>query len=227
MTTLIPNGRAIIFNFPAGAGGKMLQNCVGLSRYCVLNHADALSWQVNYTGKFDQDYYYKKQSWVMATVPPTQANMREWLTYEIDYNQPHGFEFTGFQIQKTPVTNQDYYRAAQQGLWTTVTVHNSGASEHYTDYWPICQQVDLVNNRRFTDRSLSLKLPDQEYDTNWDTRGRTRGPCFEFNMDSSIWHPTTFEAELRRLYDYLGFDDFDHVREAWIGYYAQYINLHL
>ena len=227
MTTLIPNGRAIIFNFPAGAGGKMLQNCVGLSRYCVLNNAEALNWQVNYAGAFDQAYYYKKQAWVMTTVPPNQSNMQEWLCYEIDTAQPHGFGFTGFQVQKTPVTNQDYYRAAEQGLWSTITVHNSGAAEYYPAYWPTCKYVDLVNNQQFSSKSLALKLPNQPYDADWDTLGRTRGDCFEFDIDGTIWHPAKFETELRRLYDYLEFDDFDHAREAWLGYYADYINLHL
>jgi hypothetical protein len=234
--TLIPNGQVIIFNFPAGAGGKMLQNCVGLSRYCVLNHADALSWQVNYTGEFDQAYYRKKQSWLMNTIPRTRHDMGNWLTYEIDHYNPHGFGFNGFQVHKTPVTNQNYYLAAEQGLWATITVHNSGAAGYYPAYWPTCQHVDLVNNRQFAARSLALKLPDQQYDQDWDTLGRTQGPCFEFDIDGTIWHPARFEAELRRLYDYLGFNDFpdqlgfnesDHVREALLGYYAQYINLHL
>ena len=88
MTTLIPNGRAIIFNFPAGAGGKMLQNCVGLSRYCVLNNAEALNWQVNYAGAFDQAYYYKKKAWCLASNPRLQSQMQDWLQYEIDYAQP-------------------------------------------------------------------------------------------------------------------------------------------
>ena len=224
--TLIPNGRLIIFNFPAGAGGKMLQNCVGLSRYCVLNHADALAWQVNYTGPFDQAYYYKKQEWVLKSVPLDRAAMKNWLTYELDYYQPYGFGFMGFQVYKTPVSNPDYYRAAEQGLWATIPVHNSGASEHYPAYWPTCQYVDLVNNREFAGKSLAMKLPNQIYDQGWDTVGRTIGPCFEFDIDGTIWHPTTFENELRRLYEYLGFDDFDHVREPMLGYYANYINLH-
>jgi len=227
MTTLIPNGRAIIFNFPAGAGGKMLQNCVGLSRYCVLNNAEALNWQVNYAGAFDQAYYYKKKAWCLASNPRLQSQMQDWLQYEIDYAQPHGFGYSGFQISKSPVANLDYYRAAEQGLWTTITVHNSGAGEHYPAYWPTCKYVDLVNNQQFSSRSLALKLPDQTYDNTWNTLGRTRGDCFEFDIDNTIWHPAKFETELRRLYDYLEFDDFDHVRDAWIGYYADYINLHL
>jgi hypothetical protein len=231
--TLIPNGRVIIFNFPAGAGGKMLQNCVGLSHHCVLNHADALNWQVNYTGAFDQAYYNKKLEWVMSTVPNTQDNMKNWLTYEIDYHSPHGFGFMGFQVHKIPISNQDYYRAAEQGLWSTITVHNSGAAEYYPAYWPTCQYVDLVNNRQFSLKSLKMKLPDQSYDTDWDTLGRTRQhPCFEFDIDSCIWSSTDFVEQIIQLYDYLGFDDFhlpqlhEPLRNAILAYHVNYIELH-
>jgi hypothetical protein len=86
--------------------------------------------------------------------------------------------------------------------------------------------VDLVNSQQFAKLSLAMKLPDQPYDQDWATLGRTRGSCFEFDIDGTIWHLTTFENELRRLYDYLGFDDFDQVRDACFGYYKKYINLH-
>ena len=57
---LIPNGQVIIFNFPAGAGGKMLQNCVGLSRHCVLNKAEYINWQINFSESISQAFYQQK-----------------------------------------------------------------------------------------------------------------------------------------------------------------------
>jgi hypothetical protein len=232
MTTLIPNGQVIVVNFPAGAGGKMLQNCIGLSHHCVLNQADALAWQVDYTGEFDRAYYNKKLPWVMATIP-SRDNFKNWLTYEIDYHDPHGFGFLGFQVDKIPVTNQDYYRAAEQGLWSTITVHNSGAAEYYPAYWPTCRYVDLVNNRQFSHKCLEMKLPDQVYDTDWDTLGRTRRhDCFEFDIDSCIWSSPAFVEQIMKLYDYLGFDDFhlpvscEGIRNAILSYHSRYIELH-
>lgn len=154
--TLIPNGQLIVFNFPAGAGGKMLQNCVGLSRHCVLSHRDYIRWQLEYPGTVDSAYYGQKLAWVLATVPKLE-DVKNWLAYEIDKDNPVGFNFMGYR-QGQPVTNLDYYRLAEQGLWCTATVHNYGSAEYFTNYWPRIRHVSLVNNEQFAQKSLAVKM---------------------------------------------------------------------
>lgn len=222
MTTLIPNGQLIVFNFPAGAGGKMLQNCVGLSHHCILNDRDALRWQVNYNGSIDDRYYQTKLDYVLSTVPRSVDNT--WLSYEIDRNMPHGFNFMGFR-QKIPVSNLDYYRAAELGLWTTTTVHNWGAAEYYPAYWPTIRQVSLVNNEKFARYCLPLKNSSLEYDTDWNTLGRTPPDlAFNFDVDNTIWDTRLFVSQVHNLYKYLEFSDFPEREIA--EYHNRYISIH-
>ena len=221
--TLIPNGQLIVFNFPAGAGGKMLQNCVGLSCHCVLNESSALSWQLGYTQPIDRTYYQTKLKYVLATVPES-TNISNWLAYEIDHDMPHGVNFMGFR-QGIPVSNLDYYRAAEQGLWATTTVHNYGGAEYYTAYWPTIKHVNLNNSEQFARYCLPLKNSSLEYDEDWNTLGCTPPAlAFNFDIDNTIWNTELFVGQVGDLYKYLEFSDFP--REEIAEYYQKYIAIH-
>ena len=223
--TLIPNGQIIIFNFPAGAGGKMLQNCVGLSRYCVLNHHSALEWQVNYNQPLTDEFYDQKMQWILATVPLGKNCLIDWLAFEIDKDQPHGMGFRGFQIDKLPIANQDYYRAAELGLWATISVHNYESFYHYTQYWPTVRHVCLINNVHFTKKSLSVKNKNLNFDESWSTLGITPQDIgFNFDVDNCIYNTNSFVDQVSDLYKFLEFDDFRP--ELIARYHSQYIKLH-
>lgn len=222
--TLIPNGQLIVFNFPAGGGGKMLQNCVGLSRHSVLSNREYIRWQLEFQGEPDPAYYRQKLEWVLATVPE-KKDIQNWLAYEIDKDDPVGFNFMGYREGKK-ITNSDYYLLAEQGLWATAVVHNFGSADYFANYWPTVRHVSLVNNEQFARKSLAVKNVNLEYDTEWNTLGHTPAEqCFEFDVDNTIYNEDKFLTQVGDLYQYLGFDDFQS--ELVAEYYKRYISVHL
>jgi len=222
--TLIPNGQLIVFNYPAGAGGKMLQNCVGISRHCVLNKKEYVRWQLDYSGLIDLGYYDQKLEWVLETVPPLER-IKDWLAFEIDKDDPVGFNFMGYK-QKKKIVNQDYYQLAKRGLWCTTTTHNFDSAEYFNSYWPIVRHVSLVNNEQFARKALALKNVHLTYDQDWATLGKTDPSiCFNFDIDSTIYNHDLFVNQVGKLYQYLNFEDFSP--RLISKYYTKYITIHL
>ena len=220
---LIPSGQVIIFNFPAGAGGKMLQNCVGLSRYCVLNKLEYVQWQLDYAD-INQDFYKQKLSWILETLP-IRNKMHEWVSYEFSELKIYGINFLGFN-KHVPITNKEIYQLADKKLWSTVTVHNFESVEHYLNYWPIVKHVSLINNEIFGRKSLSLKNPDLKFDNDWATRGHTPYCIgFNFDIDNTMYDADKFLNQIKLLYEYLEFDDFQ--QDLVLEYYKKYIELHV
>lgn len=220
----IPNGRVIIFNFPAGAGGKMLQNCVSISRHCVFTQLTFARWQIEYRGKFDNQYYNQKLQFALSTLPPKEE-MRYWLSYELGENKLYDANFVQFQ-KYVPITSKIVHDLAAAKLWSTITVHNHESSLYYHSYWPTVLRVSLINNENFARKSLSLKLDATQYDTDWNVLGKTPpGLAFEFSIDDTIYDKDKFLSQVSKLYDYLEFEDFQS--DLIEQYYSQYIQLHI
>ena len=221
---LIPDGQVIIFNFPAGAGGKMLQNCVSLSRHCVLTKLEYALWQLKYVGDFDHNFYQQKLGWVLETLP-TKDEMIHWVGYELGETLLYGINFLEFN-KHIPVPNKEIYKLADKKLWSTVTVHNFGAVEHYINYWPNIKYVSLINNKIFAKKSLFLKNPNLKFDNDWENLGHTpSGIGFKFDIDNTIYDTNKFLDQVEKLYEYLEFDDFQ--RDLISAYYSKYIELHV
>lgn len=220
----IPDGRVIIFNFPAGAGGKMLQNCVGLSRYCVLTKLEYATWQLEYKEPVDDAFYQQKLDWVLGTLP-SPRNMKSWLGFELGEFLLYGQNFKRFN-DELPIEEPAIYQLAKQGLWSTITVHNFESVEHYEKYWPTIQHVCLTNNEQFARKSLAKKNIELQYDVNWKRYGRTPADrCFEFDIDSCIYDTEKFVSQVQCLYEYLEFNDFH--KELVEEYHTAYIQLHI
>jgi len=221
---LIPDGQVIIFNFPAGAGGKMLQNCVGMSRHCVLPNADHISWQINFRQDINQLFYQQKLKFILRTIPDPD-NVKNWLAFEMDKDDPCGIGLFDFR-NYIPVSNPDIYTLAKQNLWMTLTVHNFAASEYYKSYWPTIKHVCLVNNEKFAKSALPKKNNKLNYDNDWTSLGYTpAGLGFDFDIDSTVFDTNKFLDQVEMLYEYLGFDDFkaEYIKE----YHTRYIELHV
>jgi len=221
---LISNGQAIVFNFPAGAGGKMLQNCVGLSRYCVLNKQEYIAWQLRRPMPFESDFYEQKLKWILDCIPPNASLVKDWLAFEMDKDGPHGIGIFDFK-KRTPVTNPDTYELAKAGLWCTLSVHNFDSAIYYQKYWPTLRHVSLVNCEKFAKITLPKKNKHLEFDTDWKTLGVTPpGLGFEFDIDSCIYNTEAFVQQVEQLYKYLEFDDFN--KDYVAPYHTRYIELH-
>ena len=106
-----------------------------------------------------------------------------------------------------------------------MTVHNFGAVEHYINYWPNIKHVNLINNKTFAKKSLSVKNPNLEFDNNWEKSGCTpNGIGFDFDVDTAIYDASKFLTQVQKLYEYLKFDDFH--QDLIADYYLKYIELH-
>jgi hypothetical protein len=221
---LISNGQAIVFNFPAGAGGKMLQNCVGLSRYCVLNKQEYIAWQLRRPMPFESDFYEQKLKWILDCIPPNASLVKDWLAFEMDKDEPHGIGIFDFK-KRTPVTNPDTYELAKAGLWCTLSVHNFESARYYLGYWPTIQHVSLVNNENFARSALPKKNKQLTFDIEWATLGCTPpGLGFEFDVDGCIYDTKAFVQQVGELYKYLNFDDFN--QDYIAQYHRRYIEIH-
>jgi hypothetical protein len=221
---LIPNGQVIIFNFPAGAGGKMLQNCVGLSRHCVLNKLEYAQWQLSYSETVTDAFYQQKFNWIILTIPP-QTRINDWLGYEFDEQSLYGINFTDFNNAK-PVQNNIVYQLPEKQLWSTITAHNFESTMNHAHYWHTIKHVSLVNSKKFGRHSLALKNPNLQFDQTWDTLGcAPKGLSFEFDIDNTIYNSNRFVDQVKLLYEYLRFDDcpYEHIEE----YHRRYIKLHI
>jgi hypothetical protein len=221
---LIPNGKLIVFNYPAGAGGKMLQNCIGLSRHCVLSQLEWAQWQYDWTGDFTKDFYQQKLDWMLSTLTP-RHKLNRWQAYELGDGRIFGVGFKGWK-EKTIVPHDLIYQLGKKELWCTTTVHNFGSVDYLLDYWPEIKHVSLVNNEKFSRMSIVKKKLNVPYDDEWNTLGITDPTiAFNFDIDSTIYSKLRFWLQVQDLYDYLGFDDFQ--KDMIIEYHTRYIELHL
>jgi len=222
MTTLIPNGKLIAVNFPAGAGGKMIQNCIGLSKHCALVHKEEAEWQLSYYGMFEDDYYQTKLKYILTSLP--KVIDKDWLGYEFRAQSLFGMDHSGF-IAKNRVEDI-VYQLADKDIWVTATAHYYDyVNERLTPYWSTIRYVDIVNNEQFARKWLPIKNGNLLYEKDWNTSGRTpEDKCFEFDLDSCIYDTTAFVKQIGFLYNYLEFDDFkpDYLTE----YHKRYIALH-
>ena len=151
--------------------------------------------------------------------------MIHWLEYELGETLLYGINFLEFN-KHIPVPNKEIYKLADKKLWSTVTVHNFGAVEHYINYWPNIKHVSLINNKIFAKKSLFLKNPNLTFDSDWENLGHTpSGVGFKFDIDNTIYDTNKFLDQVEKLYEYLEFDDFQ--RDLISAYYSKYIELHV
>lgn len=214
-------GRLLIVNFPAGGGGKFIQNCLALSRQCVFKKPESARWQVQQT-VFDRSYYLTKLDQVMSTLPPA-PRIKDWLGYEasdIEYYQQHQYTDSG-QIPT-------YVRAcSEKGIDQPLSAHNRQWPRWADDYWNDIYWIELDPCSQFGKEFLPIKNDLLEFDDDWanDTALVPEyQPKFTFNIDDTIWNSRDFVDHMKELYQWLGYDDFDPVLIK--SYYGAYISLH-
>ena len=116
---MIKNGRIVVVNFPAGGGGKFLQNCLALSAHCCVKDRAV---------PVGSDYRTKLAR-VLATVPPP-GQMHNWLRYELNDGDYYGTRFDHAMLMNfySGQFPEHIHHAAEAGLWVTY----SARSEEHT-----------------------------------------------------------------------------------------------
>jgi hypothetical protein len=217
---MIANGRIISVNYYPGAGGNFVQNCLGLSRYCVLRDQDYVKWQLNAT--VDSSFYQQKLSWVLATVPHTIDH--NWINYELGSHRMIGFRLDdhhGPQHIPEPI-----HHAAQQGLWITYGTHSHVHTRHFTRLWPDVKYINVLapewarqwqkikKNRSIFNNKETHSIP-KSYSA-WESSP----DAYTFDFDTAIESQSIWLDNMHLLYKWLEWEDFDQVPIA--EYYRVY-----
>lgn len=216
---MIADGKIVAVNFIPGSGGKFIQNCLALSRYCVLKTENATRWQLHHP--HNKILYEQKLVWALKTVPP-QNNMHDWLAYELRDDWFFGRIFSATDQISSKDLPQYLELAAQKNLWVTYSAHSHGSARYVEKYWPVVKYVCLVNADQFVkDWAVVKNRYSSILGADWET---PQGVGFDFDIDSCIYDEPAFLKQMRSLYEYLGWDDFDQTRVP--EFYRAYIAIH-
>ena len=227
---MIENGRTIAVNFRPGAGGNFVQNCLALSRYCVIRNLGYAEWQLR--TPVDSAFYQQKLHWVLDTIQPGRFNTG-WLGHELGSHSLIGFLFS----DRRKITDADIpavlHDAAIQGLWVTHTAHNHGWTEHLTRYWPLVRYIN-IHGETWAQRWSALKNHGLASPNGYpvvDPQGRSitedwepSPNAYEFDLDGNIDSELDFLSAMSTLYTWLEWEDFDQAPVA--EYYRAYSLAH-
>lgn len=221
---MIDNGRVVAVNFMPGAGGKFIQNCIALSRYCVLKRKDYATWQLNLGGEWGEMYYRYKFRWALATLPKSQEHLWKWLGLELGDDAFYNGLLYSRRIAPFP---EYVYQIAEQGLWTTYSSHNISNSELCEQQWPTVKYVNVLGEQ-FARRWLPIKNPELAktipgWSNDWHI---VRSGDFNFDFDRVAYDRPAFLKQVGEMYDFLGWDDYGAVQTYIDRFYKAYIALH-
>lgn len=216
---MIANGKIVAVNFIPGAGGKFVQNCLALSRHCVLKTENATRWQLHHP--CNRNLYNQKLVWALKTIPP-QDDIHNWLKYELRDDWFFGRIFSEHDHISSDELPEYLKLAAQKNLWVTYSAHSHGSAQHVEKYWPTVKYVCLTNADQFiADWALVKNRYSSTLGPDWET---PTGVGFDFDIDSCIYNELAFLKQMRGLYEYLGWDDFDQTPIP--EFYRAYIAIH-
>ena len=227
---MIDNGQIVAVNFLPGAGGKFIQNCLALSKHCVLKRADWTDWQLAQT-EYNTEFYQQKLDWAVSTVP---VDMAQWLASELGDTQYYGRLFldsTTKDLTADQLPTQ-LHHVAQQHLWCTYSAHNHGVIDHLYKYWPTVKIINVWPARKFLMQWLPQKnfnlwqdyvnFTDKDYE-NYPGHSPA-AESFWYDMDNTFYHEQAFAEQMVELYEYLGYTDW--AQAPVMAYYYHYRSQH-
>jgi hypothetical protein len=212
---VIQNGHTIAVNFRPGAGGNFIQNCLGLSRHCVLRDQAYAEWQLS--AQVDSAFYQQKLHWALDTIQPGKFSTT-WLGHELGSHRLIGFLFSDSRKTTDDDIPQVLHQAAEQGLWVTHTAHNHGWTEHLTRYWPTVRYIN-VSGEQWAQRWMNVKNHALEW-TEWETSPKG----YNFDFDAVVESEPAFLKAMQDLYTWLEWTDFEQTPVA--EYYRAYKKAH-
>lgn len=214
---MITNGKIVAVNFVPGSGGKFIQNCLALSRHCVIKDPGYARWQID--RPFNGLLYDQKLAWLLKTIPP-QELMHNWLQYEL--RDDHFFGRIFSDTDSGEPLPQLFDDIALKSQWVTYSAHSHGSAKHVERHWPEVRYLCVVNADRFIADWAEIKNHNTtNLGTNWQTPEYLG---FKFDMDSCIYNESAFLEQMRNVYKWLRWSDFDLAPIA--EYYRAYIAIH-
>jgi len=216
---MIKNGRIVAVNYSPGAGGNFVQNCLGLSRHCVLRDQKYVAWQLGAT--VNADFYRQKLAWILDTIQPGTIN-NNWVGYELGSHRLFGFKLSSEHTdQDIP---QVIHQAAEQGLWITQGAHSHQYTDYFTCHWPEVRYINVVA-WAWARQWREIKKTNLDKETQPKLGVWQPSPdAYEFDLDSAIESESKWLQNIQALYAWLEWDDFDRALIA--EYYRAYKQAH-
>lgn len=222
---MIVNGCIVAVNYYPGAGGNFVQNCMALSKHCILRDKDYAEWQLD--ARVDTEFYQQKLAWVLDTVP-TGIIDNSWVSYELGSHRLIGFRLSAEHTDRA--IPEVVHRAAEQGLWLTYGTHSHQQTSNFTRLWPEVRYINVLG-KNWAKRWQKIKkhrsvfgpgdvLTIPKNYSDWEPSPN----AYAIDFDSLIESESNFLQTMRHVYSWLEWDDFDQAPVA--EYYRAYKQAH-
>lgn len=176
------------------SGGKFLANCLALSRHVLCMKEGFARTDVYWTDPIDSEYYNFKLKSILTSLPTDFSKIKEWKTFELSDNLS--------RIANNPLISQ------------RIICHTAHTDEQMAEKikkHPNIKIIKLVNYQRFAQTCYLLKSIDNnlyqfKHSCKFWSDNQIKSD-FQFNTNT-IFSRVDFPVEMKRLYDFLGIDDF-------------------
>lgn len=226
--------------FPAYAGGKFINNCLGLSKSIMLNQSKTQK-NLKHLLTYPNDYDFRLD-YILKTLP-IRSSLNQWLYYELFEHNKNSllykiakekkfkFCFTHHSSHEIDGNNkiinlknyQNFRKIAYNLKKTTRVIESEWEEKRYNNIkgsnWPTYEKFSSVGfdyNSLDDDESVKKEIvkyyPIGSYKK-----------VFHFDM-SKIFNYSMFIDEMKKVYVFLGLVDFPE--DCIKVYYKKYIDLH-
>ena len=227
----------ILLVYPKYVGGKFIANCLALSQHCLIQDKTLAEKDMSLS-TFDSDYYDFKLDSVLKSIPP-RDKMRNWSKYEFGCKELYGID-EDFYMQndleqiRNHIKQSDIFNAIRASKRSTcIVTHDYKSLKKYLQVYPNAKVIDFQNFDYFRRLSATLKDPrpehihDDDYHAGKNFYLKVKNyyqlDSFSIDVDKTFLNWELFDEMMKRLYDYLQFDDYQPglVKKFWEAYIYQ------
>ena len=191
--------------YMAYSGGKFISNCLALSKHVLCNNPKLAAEDLTYT-VFDQNYYNFKLQSVLSSLTVNFNITKTWSEFgelnEKDYLQ---CDRTVCHIAHQPEQQQAVNRQ-----------YNNLRTLRLINFYKF-------NSCAFLLKSGSVDIERHQNGIQWWLENTQSGDI-ELDMDQIMYYPDTFLPNIKRLYNYFEFEDFNPT--LLDTFYREYRSLH-
>jgi len=224
--------KIIITYFPTYAGGKFLINCLALSRHATFQHAEITSMDLRLKDANEPNYYAWKLEMALNSIPESEDKIKNWRENEI-YGCENLFNWASFLPLPTNLSTAIETLSNRNDSNFFIIAHNLASLKNVKTIFPNAKILKIINFFPFIEIAYNRKNIDGNFkkDKNFiksismfkkDSTQVKIDYCISYK---NIFNEELFLAELKNLYNQLGYDDFN--KELVKIFYRKYISLHL
>lgn len=192
------------------SGGKFIANCLALSRHVVCNDPELATADMAHT-ELDSEYYKFKLRAVTSSLDMDFIQGRQWREFG---------DFNDYLYPAVVANNKYVVRLA----------HFNDNLEQYRAKFPDIKTCKLINFNKFNELSYVLKSANPSNRGHLTALGHgfwindSLAADITFDVDNSIASLSVFLAEIKKLYEYFGLDDFSS--DLLTAFYTRYLLCH-